>query len=126
MTEAEWLDCTDLFDLLGQVRGEQSHRNVPCTTSERKLRLFACACCRRIWNLLGDQRSKDAVLVGERLADCRATEEERAAAQRAAGNASSDISDAHWNGDWNSLNVPFNSRCISGFPDSRHGRYPVG
>jgi hypothetical protein len=107
MTEAEWLGCTDLEDLLEQVKGKESRRNVPCTTSERKLRLFACACCRRIWHLLTDQPSRNAVLVGERFADGRATAGERAAAQRSAGNAISDISDAHWNGDWDSLDVPF-------------------
>lgn len=107
MTEAEWLACTDLSALLGQVKGAQSRRDVPCITSERKLRLFACACCRRIWPLLSDQRSREAVDVGERYADGRATEGELKAAQRAAFNAGSDISDGHWNGDWDSLNVPF-------------------
>lgn len=107
MTEAQWLGCTDLFALLGQVKGERSRRDVPCLTSERKLRLFACACCRRIWNLLTDERSRDAVLVAERFADSRATERELGAAQRSAGNASSDISDAHWDGTWDSLDVPF-------------------
>ena len=60
MTEAEWLNCTNSKLMLAFLRGK---------ASERKLRLFACACCRRIWHLLTDARSRKAIEVAEQSAD---------------------------------------------------------
>src|SRR5262245_21128833 len=60
MTEAQWLRA-DAIDLA--VR-EFALPHL----SERKRRLFACACCRRIWHLFGEEL-RVGVEAAERLAD---------------------------------------------------------
>jgi hypothetical protein len=54
---------------------------------ERKLRLFACACCRQLWHLLRYEDSRTAVDVAERFADGLATREDLARASEAAAEA---------------------------------------
>ncbi len=68
MTEAEWLAATDPTDLLVF----EEHRS-----SDRKLRLFSCACVSRIWDCLWQERCRQAISIGERLADGGVNEEER-------------------------------------------------
>ena len=63
MTEAEWLACADPDLALQYVR-----RNA----SQRKLRLFAVACCRQVWHLL-DPKHHNSVKIAERFADGAAT-----------------------------------------------------
>jgi hypothetical protein len=60
---------------------------LPSKTSARKLRLFACGCCRSIWHLLGDRRSSDAIEKAEQFADGKATAGELEAAFFAAVDA---------------------------------------
>src|SRR6266540_4867829 len=67
MTEAEWLAATEpsgLTRFLCDVQGLNRKPN-----GRRKLRLFACACGRRAWHLLDDNRSREAVEIAERYAD---------------------------------------------------------
>jgi len=58
MDEAEWLACKKLNLMLGFLKSK---------AGSRKLRLFACACCRRLWpRLKGNRR---AVLAAEQFVD---------------------------------------------------------
>jgi hypothetical protein len=60
MTEQELLGCDKPHPMLIYLRGR---------VSNRKLRLYACACCRRVWGFLQDGRSRRAVDVAEQYAD---------------------------------------------------------
>ncbi len=75
MTEAEWLESTNPAEMLTYLL-----RHV----SDRKLRLYSCACCRRVWHLLADPRSRHAVEVAERVADGKAFYAEMLAARASA------------------------------------------
>ena len=79
MTEQEWLTEKHPERMLLDFLREK--------VSNRKLRLFAVACCRRIWPLLIDKRSQNAVEMAERFGDGLATDEEREIAYRVADNA---------------------------------------
>ncbi|OAI50592.1 hypothetical protein AYO44_17680 [Planctomycetaceae bacterium SCGC AG-212-F19] len=65
MTEQEWLECTDR--LFADPQPQKMLEFLRDKASHRKLRLFACACCRRIDIWLNDL-SKRAVEVAEQFA----------------------------------------------------------
>src|SRR5262245_22291712 len=73
MTEAEWLACEDLAEMI-EFLGKKA--------SDRKLRLFRITCCRRIWDLLPTDAHREAVLVAERYADGQASDKKRLEAQK--------------------------------------------
>jgi len=75
VTEAEWLTCTDPQKMLEFLRGK---------ASDRKLRLFACACCRRVAGLLPDKASLSALETCEWFADGLASRVELQGARQAA------------------------------------------
>jgi hypothetical protein len=58
MTEPEWLASAEPWPMLEVLRDK---------ASDRKLRLFGCACCRRILHLLPEQANRDLVAAVE---DC--------------------------------------------------------
>lgn len=89
MTETDWLDCTDARRML-EYQYRQAIAEKPALliglpfrlwqksrpqgmVSDRKLRLFACGCCRSIWDDLDDDTRRLIELV------------EEAAGQRASG-----------------------------------------
>jgi hypothetical protein len=82
--DLEWKDCDELWRMLRAIRGQ---------VSDRKLRLFAVACCRRIGHLMKAERSQTAVAVAERYADGLASDVERQAAYR-------DAWATRWGGDF--------------------------
>jgi hypothetical protein len=71
MTEREWLAGTDPQKMLGFLKGK---------ASDRKLRLFAVACCRLVWHRVDDWGSWNAVESAELFADGQIRREKMTAA----------------------------------------------
>jgi hypothetical protein len=82
MTEAEWLASADPGQMLWFLRDREK-------VSQRKLRLFGAACCRRIWHAMPDERSRRAVEIAEAFADGLVT----AAEAEAAGNIAAEVTE---------------------------------
>jgi len=75
MTEQEWLTCTNPEPMLEYLRGK---------VSDRKLRLFAVACCRHLLQQIPlHSWDQEAVEVAERYADGKSTAAELTAAANA-------------------------------------------
>jgi hypothetical protein len=82
MTEAEWLTA-------GSVPSWEEWIKLR-PRSPRKERLFACACCRRLWDRLHDKRGRAAVVAAEQFADGLIDREALARARSAAARAVND------------------------------------
>jgi hypothetical protein len=91
VTEAEWLACADPDALLEHLHG---------CLSDRKLRLFACACCGPAWERVSAACCRTAVAVALRFADGQATAEELKAAHVEAQNGKPLFQDANWAAAW--------------------------
>jgi hypothetical protein len=78
MTEAEWLACSDPRPMVLHLGRE---------AGERKLRLFAFACVRRLWDKVPAEALKRAVEASERHADGLIDDHELGAAITAANRA---------------------------------------
>lgn len=77
MTEQEWQTSQDPEAMV-------SHLRVSGKLTERKVRLFGVACCRSIWAVLEDKRSRRAVEVAELFAEGMLSDDERSEARRSA------------------------------------------
>jgi hypothetical protein len=64
MNAHQWPACTDPAPMLAHLRPH---------ASDRQWRLFAVACCRRVWRWLDEDAVRNAVAVAERFADARAS-----------------------------------------------------
>jgi hypothetical protein len=84
MKQVDWDRCTKPLKMLEALRAS-GH------ATQRKLRLFTVAACRRIWPLLADGRSRQAVEVAERFADGAADADELAAAETPARQAAAEL-----------------------------------
>ena len=83
MTEAEWLACKSCDRALLFLRKR---------VSNRKLRLFACACCRLVGDLLTGEAAWRALAVAEDYADGRALRGDLRAGRREAAPATINFS----------------------------------
>jgi hypothetical protein len=80
LTEAEWNRCTSPEDMLQFVRATGK-------ASDRKLRLFAVACCRRVWDLIRPEACRQGLETAERFAEGLAGPQQLGAAYAAADEA---------------------------------------
>src|SRR5438132_13637597 len=77
MTEAEWLACDDPLAMVEFLRGSPAGEDTVSwgnnrwqtaddpVGKDRRFRLFACACCRRIWDRIPEPCNRDAVAAVE-------------------------------------------------------------
>lgn len=72
MNEQEWLTSSNPAVMLDYATGGNKHEHMGgwiLALSDRKLRLFACACLRYSWQGLTAPGSRESVVLAERIAD---------------------------------------------------------
>jgi hypothetical protein len=100
VTETEWMACNEPDKMLALLRGK---------ASDRKLRLFACSCVRRSWQLLTDS-GRQAIATAEAYADGMTdTETLKAASCAAHKPVDEEIEAANISGHGVSLNSPLSA-----------------
>jgi hypothetical protein len=108
MTEQEWLTCKKMGLMFRWVRYR---------ASDRKLRLFGCACCRHVGHRLPDVRSRRCVEVSEQFADGQSSVDELRAARQEANISAYDVQVLAWQAqmepDPNTLTLLTASRLIA-------------
>jgi hypothetical protein len=87
MDQQQWQTTTDLDAMLQFLRLEQDKE------TKRQMRLFACACVRRVWPLLFDPTMLAVVEVAEKYAEGRASPDDLLAARRIASEVASATGD---------------------------------
>jgi hypothetical protein len=74
VTEHEWLACDDPLVMLDFLQGNSTQESIIWGNNrfaelpigkDRKFRLLACACCRRVWNQIPEECNRDAVVATE-------------------------------------------------------------
>src|SRR5689334_22891467 len=85
MTEPEWLACVEPERMLYYLRWK---------ATDRKLRLFAVASCRHVWQFMKDERSRKAVEISEAYADGSVDRQALQRAYKAAFQAADPLSQA--------------------------------
>src|SRR5689334_15193984 len=82
MTEQQWLNCKKRPDTMIAFVFRTGR------TTDRKLRLYACACARHVWShLVAEDQSRQLVEINEQYADGLVSREEVVAAARPAWEA---------------------------------------
>lgn len=98
MNEAQWLACTNPVEMLSEVGLE----NGP-----RKVRLFVCACLRRLWAKLPNYASHRQVEMAERFADGLVTKSDLAVARGTGQPPSAFLAAAAWYAAADPVDLPF-------------------
>src|SRR5262249_29170018 len=70
--KAEWFACADPVRMVGLLEPAFADE----VLSDRKIRLFVCACCRRLWHRFSAETRRNHVELAERYVDGQASREE--------------------------------------------------